>query len=105
MVTFSKGWCDMIKDWTDAAWAISNISALAGEFTASASEGRHLSWASDKDYWMHLIICDAGKPRVLIYEWFAPANKMWGVIGYCKYNDIHLEIDGNMYEDDNNEEK
>jgi len=30
---------------------------------------------------------------------------MWGVIGYCKYNDIHLEIDGNMYEDDSNEEK
>ena len=89
----------MVKDWSDAVWAISNLSAIAGEITSSADGGRMLSWGGDKDYWMHLVIDDAGKPHVLIYDWFAPAKAMWGVIGYCKYSDIDLEIDTNLYEE------
>jgi len=90
----------MVKDWTDAVWAISNISAIAGEFDTSSDEGRCMYWGSDDGYWLHMIICDEGKPRILINEFNAPTQKMWGVIGYCTYNNIHFEINESYYENE-----
>jgi len=95
----------MIKDWTDAVWAISNISAIAGELVVSSDEGRCMSWGSDDGYWLHLEICDEGKPRILINDMTAPTQKMWGVIGYCTYNHIYFEYQDNGYEDENAQEE
>ena len=88
----------MKKDISKFTWAVSSLSAIAGNLTCTSDNGYSVSWG-EESYWLHLRVDKDGQPFVSINEINAPSDiQMFGVIGYCEYNDITCTIDDGFYE-------